>query len=292
MLEGAQKSNTGRLETIPFGSDVEDVMEILRRDGGVILEGALAPAQVAAINADIDSALESLRCGTLKEDEGARAFHGERTKRLTNIIGLSRTFREEFVDNDTTLAYVTAMFAGVCETFWLNASQAIEIHPGETAQPLHRDMGNYPVFFRYGPSGPEVMVNFLVALCDCAEASGATRVIPGSHAWEFRDAGTPEITAPAEMKAGSALLLGGKLIHGGGANTTADVKRRVIAAAFCPGFLTPEEAYPFVIPLDAARTFSPRLQQMLGFRSFHQRKPRGGSLWQHNYEELALHLGL
>jgi hypothetical protein len=37
---------------------------------------------------------------------------------------------------------------------------------------------------------------------------------------------------------------------------------------------------------------SPRLQQLIGFRSFHQMKPRGGSLWQHNYEELALHLGL
>jgi len=34
------------------------------------------------------------------------------------------------------------------------------------------------------------------------------------------------------------------------------------------------------------------MQQLIGFRSFHQTKPRGGSLWQHNYEELALHLKL
>jgi hypothetical protein len=54
----------------------------------------------------------------------------------------------------------------------------------------------------------------------------------------------------------------------------------------------PEEAYPFVVPMEEARKMSPRLQQMIGFRSFHQREPRGGSLWQHNYEELALHLGL
>ena len=59
-----------------------------------------------------------------------------------------------------------------------------------------------------------------------------------------------------------------------------------------PGFLVPEEAYPFAVPMEVAREMSPRLQQMTGFRSFHQHNPRGGSLWQHNYEELALHLKL
>jgi ectoine hydroxylase-related dioxygenase (phytanoyl-CoA dioxygenase family) len=100
------------------------------------------------------------------------------------------------------------------------------------------------------------------------------------------------MTIPAELKPGSVLFYGGKVIHGGGANVTANVKRRVIAAAFNPAFLVPEEAYPFVVPMEEARKMSPRLQQMIGFRSFHQRDPRGGSLWQHNYEELALHLGL
>jgi ectoine hydroxylase-related dioxygenase (phytanoyl-CoA dioxygenase family) len=134
------------------------------------------------------------------------------------------------------------------------------------------------------------MVNILLALSDCDAEAGATRVIPGSHKWEFTERGSPEMTVPAAMRAGSALLFGGKLLHGGGANPTSNVKRRVVAAAFNPGFLVPEEAYPFVVPMDVARQMSPRLQQFIGFRSFHQK--RGGSLWQHNYEELALHLGL
>ena len=44
--------------------------------------------------------------------------------------------------------------------------------------------------------------------------------------------------------------------------------------------------------LELARTMPKRLQQALGFRSFHQRDPAGGSLWQHNYEELAAFLRL
>ncbi len=286
------ETKTRGLEAVRFGAPVEQVMEIFERDGALILEDVLNPAEVAALNADLDAPLAALHCGTVKDDPAARAFWGERTKRLTNAVTLSQTYRDRIVDSDTTMAYVSEIYKSVTDILWLNSSQVIEIHPGEAAQPLHRDMANYPVFFRYGPSAPEVMVNLLVALTECTEAAGATRVIPGSPKWEFAEHGAPETTIAAELKPGSALLFGGKVIHGGGANTTADVKRRVVLAAFNPGFLVPEEAYPFVVPMELARQMSPRLQQLIGFRSFHQMKPRGGSLWQHNYEELALHLGL
>jgi ectoine hydroxylase-related dioxygenase (phytanoyl-CoA dioxygenase family) len=292
MLEEREARTTATLARVRFGAPVDEVMAIYRRDGGLVLEDVLSEAEVAALNADLDAAFEALHCGTIKDDADAKAFWGERTKRLTNAVTLSQTYRTGIVDNDTTMGYVTEIYRGVSDTLWLNSSQAIEIHPGETAQPLHRDMANYPIFFRYGPAAPEVMVNLLVALSDCVEAAGATRIIPGSHTWELTERGAPEMTIPAELKPGSALLFSGKVIHGGGANTTTDVKRRVVIAAFNPGFLVPEEAYPFVVPLELVREMSPRLQQLIGFRSFHQKKPRGGSLWQHNYEELALHLGL
>lgn len=82
------------------------------------------------------------------------------------------------------------------------------------------------------------------------------------------------------------------MLHGGGANLSRDVRRRAIATAFNAGFLVPEKAYPFTVPLDFAKTMPRRLQQALGFRSIHQRDPVGGSLWQHNYEELADFPGL
>jgi ectoine hydroxylase-related dioxygenase (phytanoyl-CoA dioxygenase family) len=280
------------LAHLPFGAPTADVMEIFQRDGGLILDGALTKAEVAQVNADIDVELEALHCGTIKEDEAAQTFWGRRTKRLTNVVTLSRTWRERLIDRDETCGYVAAVFEGVSDAFWLQSSQAIEIHPGERAQPLHRDMANYPVFFRYGASGPEVVCNMILALCHATEPAGATRVIPGSHAWDFAERGARQMTVAAELEPGAVLFYSGKLIHGGGANVTPDVKRRVVSSAFNPCFLVPEEAYPFVVPMDEARKMSPRLQQMIGFRSFHQRHPPGGSLWQHNYEELALHLGL
>lgn len=289
----ARREIPKKLESLPFGAPVADVVRLVHSHGAVILRDVLSIAQVAQLNAELDGPLAAVPCGSAKSNVEYQAFHGSRTKRMTNAVTLSKTAREEFIGNPITLGYVKELFKDVCDTFWLQASQTIEIHPGEKAQFLHRDMDNYPAFRRYGPDGaPELTVNFLLALVDSTEAAGATRVIPGSHTWSFEERGTPEMTIAAELEAGSALLMSGKTIHGGGANVTKDVKRRVLSIAFNPGFLVPEEAYPFVVPLELARTMSPSLQQLIGFRSFHQFRQRGGSLWQHNFEELADHLKL
>nr|WP_217895297.1 phytanoyl-CoA dioxygenase family protein [Sphingomonas sp. CDS-1] len=280
------------LECLPFGTATEEVIGIVHRDGGIILEGALNERQVAAINAEIDVEMEALQCGSNYGDAEFQAFWGKRTKRLTNVVTFSKTFRDEFLDNDQTFEYASAMFKGVSSSMWLSCSQAIEIQPNEKAQLLHRDVYNYPIFMQMGPSGPEVAFNMIIALCDVTEEMGATRLIPGSHEWDFSDEYTPEMTIPATMKAGSVLFYGAKLVHGGGANVTTDKKRRVLSAGFNIGMLLPEEAYPFVVPMEAVREMPPRVQKLIGFRSFHQREPAGGSLWQHNYAELADHLKL
>jgi ectoine hydroxylase-related dioxygenase (phytanoyl-CoA dioxygenase family) len=98
------------------------------------------------------------------------------------------------------------------------------------------------------------------------------------------------MTIAVEMQPGDALLVGGKVIHGGGANATTDEYRRGLAIAFSPGFLVPEQAFPFEVPIDLARTLPTKTQQLLGFRSFHNYSNFGGSLWQHNYGELADYL--
>jgi ectoine hydroxylase-related dioxygenase (phytanoyl-CoA dioxygenase family) len=285
-----------RLQSLPFGAPVEEVMKIIDADGGVILEDMLSPEILAEVNAQLDGPLEELHTGSAHEDQEIKDFHGYLTKRLTNVVTYCPSLQDAVFANPCMLSYVKAMFAGVAESFWLNTCQVIEIHPGEKAQILHRDMGNYPIFFRYGRDAPEVMVNLILALKDVTEEAGATRVIPGSHKWEFTQGFEPDIpteeTIPATLKAGSALFYGGKVIHGGGANITKDVRRRVLAVPYCPGFLVPEEAYPFTVSLEDARKMSPQMQQLIGFRSFHQRELSGGSLWQINYEELADYLKL
>ncbi len=283
---------TAKFSNIAFGAPVAEVMERVAADGGVIVDGVLTVDEVAQVNAELDPYLNSYHTGAKGGDELMKEFWGASTKRVTNAVVLSPTYRERFLSRPELWDYVDAMFKGVCETFWVQSTQVIEIMPGEKAQMLHRDMGNYPVFLGNGPDGPEITCNSLLALVDVTEEIGATRVIPGSHRWDFEREPSQADTVPAELAAGSMIFYSGKVLHGGGANRSASSPRRVIATGFNASFLLPEEAYPFTVPMDIVRTMPKRLQQALGFRSVHQRDPIGGSLWQHNFEELAEYLEL
>lgn len=254
--------------------------------GGVIIEGFLSSTEVKQLNSDIDAPFESLQEGSLSEIEAMRDFHGKQTKRLTNLVTYSEVFREDVLNKDLLHEILDIVWAEDNGAYWLSAAQAIEIHPGNKAQRLHRDQNQFRVFNLLGPGAPEAVVNFLVALTPFTEINGATRVIPRSNKWEdFADLGCSEDTIPALMNPGDALLITGKTVHGGGANKTKDEKRRGIALAWSVSYLTPEEAYPFQISLDIAKTMSKRAQRIIGFRS--QYPAHSGGLWQCDYAELA-----
>ena len=279
------------LRKLPATADVADIRAVVASDGGVIIEGLLTPDQVSRFNAEIESPLTALAAGGKHELEIVNEFHGANTKRLTNLVSHSPVFRSEIIDHDLVHALCDATFLEESGTYWMTTAQVIEIGPGNRAQFLHRDLENWFPFVGMGPAGPEVTLNFLIALTDFTEENGATRVIPGSNHWDdFEDNGTPEGTIPAVMKAGDALFISGKTVHGGGANLTDNEYRRGVAFTFNVGYLTPEEAYPFIVDLEIAKTLSPRAQRLIGFRS--QYPPTSAGLWQVDYNELAGVLGL
>ncbi|UGT55968.1 phytanoyl-CoA dioxygenase family protein [Nocardia asteroides] len=279
------------LRSVSAATPLAEILEIVAEDGGVIIENFLSSDQISRFNAEVEQPLCALAPGSTHDNEFVADFHGSNTKRLTNLVTHSKTFREEILDKDLVHALCDATFLEESGTYWMTTAQVIEIGPGNKAQPLHRDLENWYPFIAMGPRGPEVTLNFLIAFTDFTEENGATRVIPGSHLWEdFEDRGTPEATIPATMKAGDALFFSGKTVHGGGANVTADEYRRAVAFALNPGFLTGEEAYPFLVDRAIAKQLSPRVQRLLGFRSQY---PTGSAgLWQVDYAELADHLRL
>lgn len=279
------------LRSVASTAPVSEILDIVVTDGGVIIKNFLSAEQIARFNAEVDEPMSALAPGSKHDHELIAEFHGKNTKRLTNLVNHSKTFREEVLDKDLVHDLCDAKFLEESGTYWMTTAQLIEIGPGNKAQMLHRDLENWYPFVALGPKGPEVTVNFLIAFTDFTEENGATRVIPGSHQWEnFEDRGTPESTIPVTMEAGDAFFYSGKVVHGGGENKTTDQFRRGLAFAFNPGFLTGEEAYPFLVDLETARTLSPRVQRLLGFRSQY---PAGSpGLWQVDYSELGEHLKL
>lgn len=291
MTDTATATTTATLRRVPKDTPVSEILEIVDADGGLIIEGFLSSDQVRRFNAEVQPALDALGAGSTHDDEFVADFHGTQTKRLTNLVTLSRTFREEILEQDLIHDLGEAIFREESGDFWLTTGQVIEIGPGNKAQILHRDLENNHFAVTMGKTGPMVMVNFLIAMTDFTEENGATRVIPGSNDWDdYGDRGTPEMTIPAEMRAGDVIFFNGKVSHGGGANVTDGELRRGLTIPLQPSFLTPEEAYPLLVDLELARTLSPRVQKLIGFRSQY---PKGSpGLWQNNYEEIADHLGL
>ena len=272
---------------------VSEVMTIIERDGGVIIDELFTPEQARELDAQVVPLLDKLPFGTRDEVEVLDEFFGARTKRLTNLVADSPMFRDHFLDNDRILRYIDAMMLPYADSYWLCTGHVVDIHPGQKAQPLHRDMENYPCFRPMGPAGPEVMTNCIVALTETTAELGATRVIPGSNHWpDYTDRGSQAQTVAAEMDPGSALLISGKVVHGGGANVTKDRRRRVLLLAYNLGYLVPEEAHAFTVPMEIAKDLSPRAQQLLGFRSFHNESNEGGTLWGAHYQDLEHFLQL
>ncbi|MEV0600303.1 phytanoyl-CoA dioxygenase family protein [Streptomyces sp. NPDC050315] len=279
------------LTSVAVGTSAEEILKIVARDGGVIIKNFLTQDQIDRFNAEIEQPMQALRPGSTHENEVVAEFHGRNTKRLTNLVTHSATFRSEVIDHPLVHEISDQVFLEESGTYWMTTAQVIEIGPNSAGQMLHRDLENWFPFIGMGPKGPEVTINFLVALTDFTEENGATRVIPGSNHWsDFEDRGTPEQTIPAVMNAGDALFISGKTAHGGGANQTSDFYRRGVAFTFNAGYLTGEEAYPFLVDMDVAKTLSPRVQRVLGFRSQY---PTGSpGLWQVDYADVADYLKL
>ncbi|KAB8255423.1 hypothetical protein BDV32DRAFT_130704 [Aspergillus pseudonomiae] len=282
---------TPSVPRLPASTDPEEIYQTLRRAGVLIVEGLLSQDQVRELNRELDGPLAGTSSGSKHNVDLIQDFHGSNTKRLTNVPTHSKIFRHEILENNLVHAVAERVFHENSGTYWMGAAQVIQIGPGNKAQPLHRDQGQFPVFNYLGPKAPEAVINFLIALTDFTEENGATRLIPDSHLWEdYSDLGSSEQTLPATMKAGDVIVLSGKTVHGGGENKTTDFQRRCIAFGLQCSYLTPEEANPFIIDLEIIKQLTPRAQRMLGFRSQFPKLSPG--LWQSDYSEIADVIGL
>jgi len=158
--------------------------------------------------------------------------------------------------------HVLPIVEGVLDAGCLVSSlSSIRIMPGETPQPIHADDQLMPLAKPHAPT----VCNSMWALTDFTDANGATRIMPGTHLADASpDFVTEYETIPAEMSRGSVLIWHGSLWHGGGANRT-EADRIGIAMNYCAGWVRQQENQQLGIPVDVARTFSPRLRELCGY---------------------------
>ena len=289
-MKNTEDKNT--LKCVPADTPSNVIRQFIEDDGGVVLMNLLSSDQVGRLNAEMDPYLELHAPGNKGDVKFTAEFSGQLTKRMAQMVVRSKVFREEVLTHEHILAHTDAILLPTCDSYWMSTAQIIEIQPGQPVQELHRDCEDFALFRKFGAASPDVLVNYLVALSEFTEEMGATRIVPGSHKWkEFETRDYHDQSVPVILEPGWAVLLSGKLMHCGGANIS-NRPRRAMALVYNLGWLTPEEAHPFVVPMEVVKTLSPRAQQLLGFRSFHDESHGGYSMWQVDYVDLSKHLGL
>lgn len=282
-------SASAALQRLSATAPVPDLLSVLDEDGGLIVEGMFAVATIREMANAIDKASKRFRPGGATQGLGqdGKIFVGTNTIRFSSLGTLSSSFFD-MLDNELYRRLADAVLLPNCGSYWVNSGQAMLIGPGSDAQVLHRDCLNWLQYCApLWPNCPEITLSAIIALDDVDEAVGATRVIPGSHRWaSLADNGNPGQTVPAEMGPGDALVYSGKVVHGGGANTTQNRWRKAMHLSFVVGWLVPEESSPLDYSDEELAELSPRVQRLLGHRSYDPRPLHGGGLWLRNANKI------
>lgn len=235
----------------------------LKDQGYTVIEGFL--------DADRLRLTREALLGHLGRHRGRNSFEGRGTERVYTLVARGKVF-EEVTEDPRLLALLDAFLA---PGYLLTASQAICIYPAEAQQGLHTDDSFYPI----PRPRPPVSLTVIVAVDAFTAENGATVVVPGSHAWS--DADVAEMRSdlattgrspladgarPVVMPAGAALVLLGTLVHAGGENRSTQA-RLAFTNQYCQPWARTQENFFLGIPAEIARTFSPRLLQLLGYQT-------------------------
>ena len=224
-----------------LGADapLDAVVAELREAGGVIVEGLLDADTLARFNAELDPQLDAAQPDREFVNPAIAWFFGKRTRHLTAVAARSRVFATEILCHPTYVGVCDAILGPACARYQLNIAHVLDRGPGAEAQLLHRDE---LVWVHMPRPHPELQVASVIALVDFTADNGATRVIPGSHLWDWNRMPEPGEIAVAEMPAGSGVVYLGTTLHGGGPNTTSGEWRRGMHLSYVVGWLRTEEA--------------------------------------------------
>ncbi len=229
--------------------------EVLMRDGAVIIENVVSSDVVGRVLDDFKAPFDE------QGHKFSNEFNGFKTRRLGGILGHSRN-AADILAHSLVTGVAEHVLKPNCETYRIGSSTAIEIHPGEGNQELHRDDSFYPIRI----PGVEFQFSAMWALTEFTAENGATRVVPGSHDLREIEGVTDDQVTQAAMPAGSVLFYLGSSIHAGGQNNSTKPRTGLITT-YSLGWLRQEENVYLTIPREVVDTYPENVRRLMGYQS-------------------------
>jgi len=149
-----------------------------------------------------------------------------------------------------------------CKNYRIGSCTAIEIHPGEKAQTLHRDDDFYPIPI----ADVEFQISAMWAMDDFTIENGATQVMPKKHSQNQLENTDSTDVVQAVMPKGSVLIYLGSTVHGGGANMS-DAPRKGLINTYSLGWLRQEENHYLTIPREIAKAYPENVRCLMGYQT-------------------------
>ncbi|KAG8168133.1 hypothetical protein KVR01_003822 [Diaporthe batatas] len=243
----------------------ERLVEIINRDGAVIVEKLITRDLAEAIKRDLKPHFD-------QDIPDKYGFFPPTTQRASGLLGIS----DSCVELACSRLYtdVANILVSSSHTFWrgdrqktvsgkpiISSTVGFRVNPGGTRQVLHRDDNDYHPHDKKLP----VMIGCVTALTKTTAANGATVLIPGSHLWGPERRPLDEEAVPAELEPGDACIFLGNTYHAGGANITKDEYRETVGIFLCQPTLRPAENQFLMVPLEKVRKMRPQAQRLLGY---------------------------
>ncbi|RMJ18250.1 hypothetical protein CDV36_002039 [Fusarium kuroshium] len=271
------------LVTIAASEPLDKILDIIVRDGGVIVSNLLEPELLKESMDAIEPFFSGRKLYNSKSThgefgadffpEGSQRVYGLLSKTPDQIVKIMRLpvwqgIMARFLNGEFQ-AYTGDHLDRKKSGYILSSTVAIRLVPGAESQPLHRDDVNYQT--RHDANDPlfTPMVGCLIAGSKCTYKNGATAVIPGSHLWGPDRAPKVEECTYAEMEAGSALFTLGSTYHGAGENkcekTDPDALRTLFAVFGQRDYFRQDQYEVLSTPIEVARKLPDDILRLAGY---------------------------
>ena len=241
------------IKHLKANSSMEEILEVIEQDAGVIIDNLLDKNQLKNISEDLKPYL-------VKTKEGQDDFTGFKTKRVGALMARSAEC-QNLALNPIINEVSKLFFEPHSDGYQLHFTSAIDIAPGESKQIPHRDRG---VWGGYIPRKIETQLSTVWAIDDFTKENGATQVVPGSHKWDRDREPKEDEICYAEMKKGSVFIYTGSVIHGGGANNS-NKNRLGVFLHYAPSWLRQQENQYLSCPPHIAKDLTPELRSLMGY---------------------------
>ena len=179
--------------------------------------------------------------------------------RVFYLLELDAVFRE-LIQHPLAVDLVRAV---VGREFLISNFTANIARPGSKSMALHSDQSLVVPEPWLAPWA----VNIIWCLTDVSFENGATLYVPGSHLWRGRADVPPDADKrlkPFEAKAGSIIVMDGRMWHTSGANITQDQDRALLFGYYTAPFLRPQVNWNAGLSAETQAALDQRMRDWLG----------------------------